>query len=210
MQRITTIVIAVLALLALPALAQEMNDPDTVLTGVILGDMEEGEDVVFVQGDDGNRYVVHVTEGIAGSDLAREGNRVTVHYERTGDGNLFAKSIELVGSTTTAISSLQPEPESELEQDVEEVVADIDEEVDSAFDSIDEEADETAADIGEAFDQVGDEIDDVDEEIVADLDDDADLDTTTTDLPATGSSLPLVALFGGLFLAGAAVLRFLR
>jgi hypothetical protein len=187
----------------------------TVATGTVVN---VGTDFVIVRFDEdsveeGGTEELRLSTATASDESLRNltaGQRVEVAYVRTPEGFLAVDEIAVLGvaatTTTTTQSNLVGDgidQESELEQDVEETVADIDEEVDSAFDSIDEEADETAADINAGLDEVGDELDDVDEEIAADTDDDMD------SLPATGSRLPLLALLGAFALAGAAVLRFL-
>lgn len=199
--RVTTGLVLALGLAALPAAAQTTAQPPavtipadaTTTTGTVI---EVRDDHVVLETADGVRHDLYWVDGAIGRDLLVADRSVTVTFDAAGDR---ARLYRIV--TPGLVDS-----ESRLEQNVEEFVADVDEEVDSALDSIDEEADETARDVGEAFDAAGDEVDDLDEELAGTGDDPAD--ELGTELPATGSNAPLAALLGLTLLGGAVALRF--
>lgn len=191
--RVLTCLALVLGLAALPAAAQTTtvvipNDATTV-TGTVV---EVHDDYVVFETTDGVRHDLYWVEGTLGRDLLVTDRDVTVTFS-TVDGETRLYKV---------VTPVEVETESRLERNVEAFVEDVDEEIDSALDSIDEEADETSRDVGQAFDQAGDTVDDVDEELAGDETDELD-----TELPATGSRTPLVALIGLILLGGAVFLR---
>jgi len=195
--RVLTGLVLVLGLAALPAGAQTTtvvipNDA-TTLTGTVV---QVHDDYVVFETTDGVRHDLYWVDGATGRDLLVTDRDVTVTFSTVEGETRLYKVVTPVPEVET---------ESRLEQNVEAFVEDVDEEIDSALDSIDEEADETARDVGQAFDQAGGELDDVDEELAGTTDEvDDELDT---ELPATGSRTPLVALIGLVLLGGAFFLR---
>jgi hypothetical protein len=140
------------------------------------------------------------------------GEAVTVDYTRTSQGVMIAKQIRLGGtmdSTTTSTTTTLTEPatgtgvagtkigdgidqETELEQDVEEAVADVG-----------EAADEVGAELSEVDDAVEEE---VEEAANTSIDDDDSIGNADA-LPATGGKAPLAALLGLLAIGAAVALR---
>jgi len=135
------------------------------------------------------------------------GESVTVDYTRTSQGVMIAKQIRLGGTMDSTTTTTLTEPatgtgvagtkigdgidqESELEQDVEEAVADVG-----------EAADEVGAELSEVDDAVEEE---VEEAMDTSLDND---DTIGNELPATGSKAPLAAMLGLLAIGAAVGLR---
>lgn len=135
------------------------------------------------------------------------GEPVTVDYTRTSQGVMIAKQIRPGGTIDSTMTTTQTEPatgtgvagtkigdgidqESQLEQDVEEAVADAG-----------EAADEVGAELSEIDDAVEEE---VEEAANTSIDND---DTIGNDLPATGSKAPLAAMLGLLAIGAAVGLR---
>lgn len=127
------------------------------------------------------------------------GEAVTVDYTRTSQGVMIAKQIRLGGTMDSTTTTAMSEPatgtgiagtkigdgidqESELEQDVEEAVADV----------------------GEAADEVGAELSEIDDAIEDDANTSFDNDDA---LPATGGKAPLAALLGLMAIGAAVALR---
>ena len=127
------------------------------------------------------------------------GEAVTVDYTRTSQGVMIAKQIRLGGTMDSTTTTTMTEPatgtgiagtkigdgidqESELEQDVEEAVADV----------------------GDAADEAGAELSEIDDAI----EDDANTSFDNADaLPATGGKAPLAALLGLMAIGAAVALR---
>jgi hypothetical protein len=215
-----------LAILAVPAIAQEEGTTYPA-TGETVQEERTNPSAGSIAPDSGltmsgtvvsfndQQLVLQTTTGVEHIQLQQNtvrpstftvGEPVTVDYTRTSQGVMIASQVRLGGvsttTSTTTTSNLAPsapvDTESELEQDVEEAVADVG-----------EAADEVGAELSEIDDAVEEE---VEEAAGTSLDNDgaignADDDTDTEALPATGSKGPLAALLGLLALGVAVGLR---
>lgn len=128
------------------------------------------------------------------------GEPVTVDYTRTSQGVMIAKQIRPGGTIDSTMTTTQTEPtgtgiagtkigdgidqESQLEQEVEEAVADV----------------------GEAADEVGAELSEIDDAVEEEVEEAANT-SIDNDLPATGSKAPLAAMLGLLAIGAAVGLR---
>lgn len=217
MKRVVLSAVAVLALLALPAMAQtegtitttanpeeERTNPDMGSTAPQSGLTLTGSVVSW----NDQELVVKTTTGIEHfvlqSDTQRPssftvGEQVAVDYLRSSqNGVMIARQVRPGGVSTTATTM----GESQLEQEVEETVADVG-----------KAADQVGAELSKVDDAVEEEVEEalgtsIDNDGAIGNDEELANDTsTTTSLPATGSKAPVIGLLGLLALAGAATLR---
>ena len=151
---------------------------------------------------------VQLQQSTARPSTFTAGESVSVDYTRTSQGVMIAKAIRPSGGTAAATSTTMTTPttklgdgidqESELEQDVEEAVADVG-----------EAADEVGAELSEIDDEVEEEIEEAadtsidNDDTIGNTEDADDMDA----LPATGGKAPLAALLGLLAIGAAVALR---
>lgn len=226
MKNILGILAMTLALVATPALAQQTThedrtnpDADSIAphSGLtITGTVEEIDDQQMTLRSETGAEQIQImadTQGVAGVEV---GDQVAVDYTRNTQGVMIAQQIRPAGDVETAAttateprSELQAEPvetETELERDVESTVADIGEETEEGLEEVGDEARDVGEDIESAFQEdtvaenepVGETAFDEGETTFED----------ETELPATGSSLPMVAFWGILTLGAAGAIRF--
>jgi hypothetical protein len=226
MKRVVLSAFAVVALLALPVAAQdygttstseqtnttpevqeERTNPDMgttapggglTLTGTVVS---WNEQELVVRTSTGIEHIVLQADTQRPSSFT-VGEQVSVDYLRNSqNGVMIARVVRPGGeATTTAVG------ESQLEQEVEETVADIGEAADDVGAELSEVDDAVEEEVEEA---VGTSIDQ--DEAIGNADQTAELDEVDdgddSALPATGGKGPLAALLGLLALAGAAALR---
>jgi hypothetical protein len=227
MKRVVLSLVAGLAILAVPAIAQEEGTTYPA-TGETVQEERTNPSAGSIAPDSGltmsgtvvsfndQQLVLQTTTGVEHIQLQQNtvrpstftvGEPVTVDYTRTSQGVMIASQVRLGGASTTTssvaesttpdtTSNLAPstpvDTESQLEQDVEEAVADV----------------------GEAADEVGAELSEIDdaveEEVEEALDTSIDNDETIGNadaLPATGGKAPLAAMLGLLAIGAAVGLR---
>jgi hypothetical protein len=229
MRRVVLALSLGLAVLVAPAMAQETDTSGTAnnLTqtdGTEVQETRTNPDIGTTAPNSGlsitgtveswndNEIVIRTTTGVEHIVLQPEtqrpgsftaGETVTIDYNRSStNGIMIAEQIRRAGVTGTSTV----DTESQLEQDVEEGVADLGEAADDAGAAISQLDDEVEEEIEE---EIGSNLDNdatIGDSTTADMDDDT-TDTLGTSLPATAGESPLVALLGVLALAGAAGLR---
>lgn len=209
MKRVLFTMLAVFALvLAMPAVAQEELDetrtnPDArsiapgsglTITGTVV---EWDEKQLVIQTTTGTQHI-QLTPNTEKPVELDAGESVSVDYTRTSQGIMIAQKIRPEGAvtgeaTTTATTDLTADTDADLEADADlDANADLQADVDTYEDTetdvttdLDTDVEATTADTG--------------------YDDDLGADTyeQDSDLPATGSELPLLALLGLLSVAAA-------